>query len=236
VGTTTSKSTAFERLARGLSLTRHGREALDAATAEEARLEERRTARAALEAATADEAQLPALEERMRAAEAKYAEGTERLALELHAAQTAYAGAAQSTWHRRSRAENTLRFTADPLLRENGFVVAALVSAIGRVRPYLAGADEARGLLATESRMPIKSTEQAAFAAARTRVRLADRASEILPALEDALEQVRALQLQVEVDPGAVRELLETCPERDPDGEPLHIIQALADVPAPSTR
>ncbi|HSW29665.1 MAG TPA: hypothetical protein VLH75_09325 [Longimicrobiales bacterium] len=237
MGTTASKSTV-ERFVRGLALTRHGREALEAADAAEARMEERRAARVALEAVAADEARLPALADKVREAEARYLETTERLARERHAAQAAYSAVADSASRRRNTAEGTLRFTADEMIHECGPVVGAILHAIERVRPHLGGAeaDRWRALLATEKKMPVRDSEQEAFAAARSRVAKADRAGEILPALEDALDAVRALQLVPEVDPGAVREILETCPRLGPNDEPLNIIEALADVPAPTIR
>jgi len=232
-----TKHGMVERLIHGLGLTSAGREALDAATAAEARLAERKAACAALEAASADEAVLPALGEAVEKAEARYLEGTERLLQELLAARVAYSASADSASRRRNKAEGTLRRSADPLVAERGPVVGALQGAIERVRPYLAEADRARDILATEKTRPVLSTEREIFAALRTRVQLADRALEILPPLQECLEQVRALQLAVEVDVATVREILEeTCPERGPNGESLNIIRALDGVSAPSTR
>lgn len=236
--TTASKSepTRVSRLLQGLAATRWGREALTAADEAEARLQERRDARAKLAAVEAAEARIPELLEAVKAAEARYTTETARLLQALQAARAEYQAVAGSASAQRSRAEHLLRSTADPLVHESGPVVRALLHAIERTRPFLAGAEDARRLLATESRFPVKFAEAESFAQARRIVDRADRAGESLRALEEALEAVRALQFAEEVDPAAVRLILtDICPDRAPDGTPYHLLDAVAE-PAPATR
>lgn len=224
------------RLLHGLAATTWGRQVLGAADDAETRLQERRDARAKLAAVEAAEARIPELLEAVEAAEDRYTTEAARLLQALQAARAEYQTVAGSAGAQRSRAERLLRSTADPLVHETGPVVRALLHAIEHTRPLRSGAEEARRLLSTESRFPVKSSEEEAFSWARKTADVATRAEETLRALEEALEGVRALQFAVEVDPADVRRIVtDTCPDRAPDGTPFHILDAV-DRPAPATR
>jgi len=217
----------MDKLLRGLSLTKEGRVALEAAELADALLEERRAAHRDRSAAIEGELALPALAARAEETAKRLAEETERLTREHLQARHAHSDLASRISTQKNKAEALLEHTADPLVKRASW---ALREAMQQVRRHVGlDLDRQRQLLATFKATPARSDEEALLRNLKTAVRLADRALEILPALEDALDAVEALKLEVAVDPAEVRQILEDCPTLAPDDKPLHLLAALAD-------
>ncbi len=224
-----------EKLLRGFSFTKEGRQAVAAAEAADARVEERRAARAKLDEVARREVEIPPLIAKMREAEERLAEETERLRRELFEARRAHHELAGTLSAWRGLAENTLTRTVDPLLYRAKW---ALMDAIAHVSTFTGGVgfDQDRRLLATAKTTPPRSNEVELFANLTHRVSLANRALEILPGLEEALDRIEDMAFEVEVDPSEVRTILKKCPQLDPNNKPLNLLAALDDVPVAAVR
>lgn len=204
-------SKATEAIANVLRRTPAGRAMLDAGKAEEQRLEARKMARKDFEAAEAEITSLPELEEEVEKAAAAYEVAVRKAQERLAAARRAYQAAASGSGRRRRKAEVALRRTAPDAIAEEGPIVSRLQAALDHVRTHLSvELGRHREFLRDYENAGKPKADEAAARAARRIVQTADRALELLPAIEEALERVREVQLIVEPDVGAlVGELLE---------------------------
>jgi hypothetical protein len=211
------------------ALRRHpvGREILTAAEKERQVAEERRAARARLLQAEVDREGLSALADAVAKAETKYHAEMDRLAGKLHDARVAHDSLAASTARAYDRAESTLRRTAPAMVSESGDVVWSVIRAIEhlRARHFLRSGDDerlTRWLAASTPETPAREDTEP-IERAKERIKEADRAAELVDALDFALAELRDCQLEAEVDPATVREIIDDCPAACTCGHPFGI-------------
>jgi hypothetical protein len=198
--------------------TRVGDELATEAETARARLEARRAARAAHDGAQADIKRIPSLMGAVARAEATYAAETARLARVLITARREYAAVASRSSHILQRAEADLRRSAPPFCHGNGPVVQAIVRAVAHLKSH--NVDEHTRRFA-EAPKPARKPDVGRWEVAKRLVSLADGAAERVAPLDFALAELADLQLEVEPDAAAVREIVEYLPERCECGEVL---------------
>jgi hypothetical protein len=185
-------------------------EAEEAAAARAARV----AARAKYEAARAQQEKLPKFADAVREAEAAYRAETRRLGVKVAEARRAHDSVAHSSIGALARGEGLLRRSASPLCHDAGPVFRAIEDSVQHVRErHLLGCDEERMRRFAQleplssAREDVKPIESAA-----AEVRVHDEALACIDTLRFGLAELRDLQLLVDVEPAAVREVVEGLP------------------------
>jgi hypothetical protein len=185
-------------------------EAEEAAAARAARV----AARAKYEAARAQQEKLPKLADAVHAAAEAYRVEIERRRVKLAEAQRAHNSVASSSAAALARGEGLLRRTASPLCHDAGPVFRAIEDAIQHVRgKHSLGCDEER-MRRVSKLQPLSTAREAVepIENAAAEVRAHDEALACIDTLRFGLAELRDLQLLVDVEPAAVREVVEGLP------------------------
>ena len=218
-----------ERFVRSFSRTPQGRKAIVETQVAEARLEERRAHRARLDAALAERARLPERQQDVAAAERELEKAAAPLLAKLQGATRAFQHAAESSGLQHGRATAWLRNTADPLVHDNGPVVQAIQNDRLHLLTHTLGTSDEMVRRVAKFKPPSTAIEDTGpVERAKLEVLLADASLERIDALDQALDDLRELALEVEVDPAAVREIVAACPTACECGQALSIGTALA--------
>lgn len=177
-------------------------------------------ARAKLDEAAVDRERIPALADALAKAKTKYHAEMERLAGKLAEAQREYSQVASQASTKHARGEGHLRRTAHPLVHDAGPPVRTVESAITHLRRHaLLVGDEDRIRRTAKLTPRSAAREDREFIEhAVAAVRRHDEAMELMDAFRVALDELRDLQLEVDVDPTAVREAVDGLPRQCVEG------------------
>lgn len=197
-----------------------------------AAVDPRDAARAELDTVEAAQAELPAMRQAWEAKRAAMVEAQQRAAAELAEMHQHYSERADALARRRIRAEAELRESCPPLVAERGPVVTWLRSTIEHVRDHLGGVGlkDDIDLVNAAKRGGLDPKMDDLVRSAKSRVQLAQHASEISSTLHDVLQEVRDLQLSTRLDlADALREAFGPLPSRCACGRAFDFTSALAD-------
>ena len=173
-------------------------------------------ARAKVDAGLEARKALPKLADAEAKAQAKYELETKRHAAQLAETQRLYREALYAADALFGRGESLLRRTAHPLVHDNGPVFRAVEGAIQHMGQHYIGVGDEDRIRRMAKLEPLSSAKEDCelIELAREMVNRHDEAAELADVFRFVSDELRDLQLEVDVEPATVREIVDGLPAK----------------------